>query len=234
MGDDADGTQLVEVRSYALVPGGAPAFVEHFAARFLGPQERLGMDIVGLFTVPGDDARFVWVRRFLDPASRGAALAAFYGGPVWAEHGPRANELMVDHTDAHLLRPDPSLPSFAATHVPHDARPAAGPAAPAGQVVLATFDLPRAAGLPEGVAATMAREASAAGAAELGRLVTAAVANDFPRLPVHDAPVAAWLLSAGPAEATGPAVAAARAVAAAHGLAVRTTVLAPTPHSTLR
>ena len=236
--DDGDGRQLVEVRSYALVPGGAGPFVDHFEAHFLGSQEGLGMDIVGLFTVPGDDARFVWVRRVLDPARRGAALAAFYGGPVWAEHGGRANELMVDHTDVHLLRPDASRPAFATGHVRHDDRPAgaAAPGAgdrPAGAVVVATYDLPRPADLPDAVAAAMGPAAAGAGAVELGRLVTADVANDFPRLPVHeDRPVAVWLLSdhaGGEAGAT-----AAREVAAAHGLAVRTTVLAPTTRSTLR
>jgi hypothetical protein len=81
-------------------------------------REELGMDIVGQFRVPGDDARFVWIRRYLDPAGRAAALTAFYGGSVWKEFGPRANELMVDHTDVHLLVPDPSGPLFAANHVP--------------------------------------------------------------------------------------------------------------------
>jgi hypothetical protein len=97
--------QLVELRSYAVVPGQVEAFVEHFELHFLACQEELGMDVVGQFTVPGDDARFVWIRRFLEPSARGDALARFYGGPVWKEFGPRANELMVDHTDVHLLVP---------------------------------------------------------------------------------------------------------------------------------
>jgi NIPSNAP len=114
--------QLVELRSYALVPGQVEAFVEHFELHFLASQEELGMDVVGQFTVPGDDARFVWVRRFLEPSARGDALARFYGGPVWKEFGPRANELMVDHTDVHLLVPHRSAPAFAADHVPHAQR----------------------------------------------------------------------------------------------------------------
>jgi NIPSNAP len=115
-------TQLVELRSYTLVPGRVEAFVEHFERHFLASQEELGMDIVGQFTLPGDDARFVWVRRFLDPAARAEAMASFYSGPTWKEFGPRANELMIDHTDVHLLVPDRSTPAFVPNHAPHARR----------------------------------------------------------------------------------------------------------------
>ncbi|HLM63429.1 MAG TPA: NIPSNAP family protein [Acidimicrobiales bacterium] len=256
--------QLVELRSYRLVPGAADAFAEHFERRFLASQEGLGMDIVGQFTVPGDDARFVWVRRFLRPAARGAALERFYTGPVWEAFGPRANELMVDHTDVHLLTPDRSAPEFAAGHVAHAARtagdggdPGDGPgrvpgsgAEPASTVVAAVYDLgdgPRILGLPTlptGAAAAMA-DAIAPGpgagpgacpgptVVELGRLVTASVPNDFPRLPVHEGvTVGVWLLSDGAGGDAGTA--AAEAVATRLGLPVRTTRLAPTARSTLR
>ncbi len=69
------------------------------------------------------------------------------------------------------------------------------------------------------------REAN--GVTELGRLVTAGVPNDFPRLPVHeDVTVAVWILSdrAGGDDAT----AAAEASAGARGLPLRTTRLTPT------
>jgi hypothetical protein len=256
-------SQLVELRSYGLVPGAAGTFADYFEHHFLASQEELGMDIVGQFTVPGDDARFVWVRRFLRPAARGAALEAFYTGPVWEAFGPRANELMVDHTDVHLLAPDRSAPPFAAGHVPHAARdggdgrdgegPHADPAAePASTVVAAVYDLghgaraPRVPSLPPGAAEAMAdalgpgRAAGAGtgsgprrGVAELGRLVTAPVPNDFPRLPVHEGVnVAVWLLS----DRTGgdAGTAAAEAVAARLGLPLRSSRLAPTARSTLR
>ena len=218
---DGELSQLVELRSYEIVPGGVPAFVEHFEAHFLDSQAALGMDIVGLFTVPDDDARFVWVRRFRDPAGRADALAAFYGGPVWQEFGPRANELMIDHTDVHLLVPHPSGPPFAEGHVP--------PAEPR-TVVIATYDL----GDAELPAAAMSRELAAApasGVTELGRLVTAGVPNDFPRLPVHeDVTVGVWLL----ADPSGGAAAVTLAQAvAAEGLSVRTMPVTPTFHSTL-
>ena len=222
--------QLVEFRSYTLVPGQAGAFAEHFERRFLVSQEELGMDIVGQFTVPGDDARFVWVRRFRDPAGRGQALASFYGGPTWAEFGPRANDLMIDHTDVHLLVPDPSGPDFAADHIAHARRPAGGER-PGSTVVAAVYDLGGADGSPAALWPAGDREAN--GVTELGRLVTAGVPNDFPRLPVHeDVTVAVWILSdrAGGDDAT----AAAEASAGARGLPLRTTRLTPTARSTLR
>jgi hypothetical protein len=239
MNDRAEVTELVELRSYRLLPSAAEAFAVHFEAHFLASQERLGMDVVGQFTVPGDDARFVWVRRFRDPSTRAESLARFYGGPVWEQFGPRANELMVDHTDVHLLVPDRSLPSFARDHVPHEeradglgGRPGDGDGVDS-TVVAAVFDMAGPGELDAAFTVSLADAASAAGVAELGRLVTAEVANDFPRLPVHEGvTVAVWLVSEQPGGRA--ATAAAQAVATAHGLDVRTTALTPTARSTLR
>jgi hypothetical protein len=221
-------SQLVELRSYEIVPGGVPAFVEHFEAHFLASQEALGMDIVGQFTVPGDEARFVWIRRFLDPSGRADALAQFYGGPVWQEFGPRANELMVDHTDVHLLVPHPSGPAFAAGHVPHAQR---GDVSDEPRtVVIAVYDLGDA-DLPAVAMSRALDGVPAAGVSELGRLVTAGVPNTFPRLPVHeDVTVGVWLL----ADPSGGAAAVATAQAvAAEGLSVRTMPVTATFRSTL-
>jgi hypothetical protein len=224
-------TQLVELRNYVLAPSAAPAFAEHFERHFLASQEELGMDIVGQFTVPGDDGRFVWIRRFSSPSTRGAALSAFYTGPVWKEFGPRANELMVDHTDVHLLVPDD--PDFAADHVPHASR--SGPAGLAGlagsTVVAAVFELGGGSLGPAGD--VDAGTEGGAGVRELGRLVTAGVANDFPRLPVHEGgAVGVWLL----ADEVGgrAATALAETVADRRGLGLHILRLAPTRHSTLR
>jgi len=245
MGREGNRRQLVELRRYSLRPGTAAAFVEHFERHFLASQEAHGMDVVGQFTVPGDDARFVWVRRFLRPAERGAALRAFYSGPVWSEHGPRANDLMVDHSDVHLLVPDPSGPPFVADHRPHGERPGTvGEAGSGGRqastVVAALYDLDGADRQPAGAwSAALAAAADAAstaradaGVTELGRLATAGVPNDFARLPVHDDPVVVWLLT----DPTGgdAGVAAAEALAAHHHGAVRTMRLTPTARSTLR
>jgi hypothetical protein len=221
--------QLVELRSYTLVPGASEPFARHFEDHLVDGQEELGMDVVGRFQVPGDDARFVWVRRYLEPANRGAALAAFYGGSVWEEFGPRANELMVDFSDVHLLAPDPSSPPFAADHVGLSRRD--------GQwvgdmVVAAIFDL-AAGSEPADLTAAMDKALAAAPSddvTELGRLVTAHVANDFPRLPVHeDVDVTVWLLADRTAGGDGAAATAlARDVATTTQLPLRTITLRPT------
>jgi hypothetical protein len=233
-GMDAPSTdQLVELRNYRLVAGGFDPFTDHFEQRFLASQESLGMDIVGQFRVAGHDDRFVWVRRYRDPRARADALARFYGGPVWAEHGPLANELMVDHTDVHLLAPDPSGPAFAADHVPHAQRAEGASSEPGSTLVAAIFEVDEAGRLDPALAAAMDRELDRRPeVAERGRLVTAGVPNDFPRLPVHERPVAAWLLS-DTAGGRG-AVAAGAEVAVRCGLPSRTLRLEPTPRSTLR
>lgn len=222
--------QLVEFRNYRIVPGGVDDFVEHFEARFLASQEELGMDIVGQFRVPGAE-RFVWVRRYLDPSVRAAALTSFYTGPVWKEFGPRANELLVDHTDVHLLVPDPTGPPLAADHVAHGERtgPPTGAASPSS-VVAAVFDIAARDRIPPDV--TEAMTATVSGALELGRLVTSSTPNNFPPLPVHeDAAVALWLLS--DVDGGEAAIAAATEVADRCALPVRTITLAPTARSTL-
>jgi hypothetical protein len=103
-------------------------------------------------------------------------------------------------------------------------------------VVLALYDLAGPRDLLPPVTDAMASAARAAGAdgvTELGRLVTADVPNDFPRLPVHEGVcVAAWLLSDRTGGGAGTAIA--ESVGADHGLPVRVTPLRPTARSTLR
>jgi hypothetical protein len=227
--------QLVEFRNYTLVPGAADAFVEHFEQHFLASQEALGMDIVGQFTVPGDDARFVWVRRYREPVGRAEALGTFYTSPVWKEFGPRANELMVDVSDVYLLRPDPSSPTFGDDHVPHAERAGRSSDHSGSAVVAAVFDLGDQDAIPEELARAMTdavRAGEAYGVVEHGRLVTASVVNDFPALPVHeDTTVALWLLAA-PDDGAG-AVAATDRVSERFPPA-RRIELRPTARSTIR
>ena len=201
--------QLVEFRNYEIVPGGIDAFVEHFEDHFLESQEELGMDIVGQFRVADDAQRFVWIRRYLEPSSRGASLGRFYTGPVWKEFGPRANELMVDHTDVHLLVPHSSASAFAASHVPHKEQRGAAIEA-TSTVVAAFYEVDERLGLSPDLVSEMAAAVNEVpGVVEVGRLVTAAVPNDFVVLPVHDDAIALWLLSDHEQGAAAVAVAAA-------------------------
>jgi hypothetical protein len=97
-------------------------------------------------------------------------------------------------------------------------------------VVIATYDLGDA-DLPAAAMSRALAGAPEAGVTELGRLVTAGVPNDFPRLPVHeDVTVGVWLL-ADPSDGAA-AVALAQAVAG-EGLSVRALPVTPTFRSTL-
>ena len=225
--------QLVELRNYQLAPGAAPAFAEHFEAHFLASQEALGMDIVGQFLIVDDDDHFVWVRRYLDPARRSESLGRFYSSPTWKEFGPRANELMVDVSDVHLLVPHPSRPGFANGHVPHAERHDAAVVDDRSTVVATCYQLADAATLSPWVVAEMAAAlGEVPNVAELGRLVSAGIGNDFPALPIHEDTVALWMLSDHDQGHAASAVAA--AVGERCDLDARTLRLAPTRRSTLR
>lgn len=103
---------VVELRQYTLKPGATDILVEIFEANFVESQEELGMTIGGLFHDRDDADRFVWMRGFASMEERREALAAFYGGPVWKQHGPAANATMVDSNDVLLLRPtEPAHPA---------------------------------------------------------------------------------------------------------------------------
>ncbi len=63
------------------------------------------MKVIGQFHDSEDPDRFVWLRGFSDMPSRGQALEAFYGGPVWKAHRDAANATIVDSDNVLLLRP---------------------------------------------------------------------------------------------------------------------------------
>lgn len=96
---------VLELRQYTLHPGQRDVLIELFERELLESQEAVGIRIVGQFCDVDDPDRFVWLRGFTDMNARRAALEAFYGGPVWAEHRDAANATMVDSSDVLLLRP---------------------------------------------------------------------------------------------------------------------------------
>jgi hypothetical protein len=95
---------IVELRQYTLRPGRRDDLIELFDREFVEPQEDLGMAVLGQFRDLDDPDRFVWLRGFADMGVRLRGLEAFYGGPVWKEHGPAANDTMIDSEDVLLLR----------------------------------------------------------------------------------------------------------------------------------
>jgi hypothetical protein len=189
---------VVELRRYTLHPGARDTLVRLFDAHFVEGQERCGMRVIGQFRDLDDPDRFVWLRGFADMEARTRALEAFYGGPVWKEHGPAANATMVDHTDVLLLRPAPGTAGFR-----FDPRLRPEPESPgvAGGVVIATIDH-----LSEPAADAVAARPGGTDAGVLARLVTEPARNPFARLPVReDANVLVTFSSYATADAYRPA-----------------------------
>jgi len=96
---------VVELRQYTLHPGKRDALIDVFDNHLVEPQEETGMKVIGQFRDLDRPDRFVWMRGFDDMESRWASLAAFYGGPVWAEHKDAANATMISSDDVLLLAP---------------------------------------------------------------------------------------------------------------------------------
>ena len=147
------------------------------------------MAVGGLFHDRDDAERFVWIRGFASMDHRREALAAFYGGPVWKQHGPAANATMVDSDDVLLLRP---------TAPPHPpARP--GARAPVGAEPVGDEWVVVTAWLHEpgrGTCDWLARDVQPALEKTLETFVatwrTEPAANTFPALPVRDDHAFVW------------------------------------------
>jgi hypothetical protein len=174
---------VIELRQYTLRPGRRDELIELFDREFLETQEEVGMSVLGQFRDLDDPDRFVWLRGFRDMEVRHRALSAFYGGPVWAEHGPAANDTMIDSDDVLLLRPVPSGSGFA---VSPGARPPVGTPPPDRFVAATVWSFPP--GRNDGIA--LIRDGllpvlEETGAAPLAFLTTETAPNTFTRLPVR-------------------------------------------------
>ncbi|MBM7168427.1 NIPSNAP family protein [Streptomyces sp. G44] len=177
---------MIELRQYTLRPGRRDELIELFDGELIEPQEKAGMDVLGQFRDLDDPDRFVWLRGFPDMATRHRALTAFYGGPVWAEHGPRANDTMLDSDDVLLLRPEPRPePAANGLTVSPSRRPPVGAPAPDLFVAATVWFFPPGyaggARIRDGLLPVL-RET---GPAPFALLVTEHAHNTFPRLPVR-------------------------------------------------
>ena len=104
---------IFELRRYRLLPGRREALIRLFDSEFIESQETLGMRVEGEFRDLDDPDCFVWVRSFENMEARTEALASFYGGPVWKEHGPAANATMLNSDNVLLLKPVAGVSPFA-------------------------------------------------------------------------------------------------------------------------
>ncbi|MER6346572.1 NIPSNAP family protein [Streptomyces sp. NPDC001595] len=192
---------LIELRQYTLRPGRRDELIALFDREFVEAQEEAGatgmprtaeaagraeapgMIVLGQFRDLDDPDRFVWLRGFRDMAVRRHALTAFYDGPVWAEHGPRANATMVDSDDVLLLRP---LSDASGVTVSPAQRPPVGAPAPERFVSATVWSFPP--GRHDGIA--LIRDGllpvlRGTGPAPLTALTTETAHNTFPRLPIR-------------------------------------------------
>jgi hypothetical protein len=169
---------VFELRHYTLHPGQRDTLIELFEREFIESQLDCGITLPGLFIDLDRPDRFIWLRGFADMAARADALARFYTGPVWQRHRAAANATMIDSDNVLLLKP------FGA---------ASAAAARVGQLFL-LIDVELAESgvdLAEADAMLSAR----IDADIVGRWVTDATPNNFPRLPVREGERhALWLL----------------------------------------
>jgi quinol monooxygenase YgiN len=186
-GNRATCSPIVDLRQYTLYPGTRNAFIDLFDREFVETQEALGMRVIGQFRDLGDPNRFVWMRGFADMPAREKALTDFYiNGATWRTHSERARSLMIDSTDALLLRPATSTSGFA-LEAP-DRRTAIDSALPQGLVVAAIHSLPAPANADflEFFERAVEPVHQDAGATILGAFVTEHSPNNFPRLPLRE------------------------------------------------
>ena len=184
---------IFELRRYRLLPEGREALIRLFDREFVEPQEALGMRVEGEFRDLDDPDSFVWVRSFRDMEARTEALASFYSGPVWKEHGPAANATMLNSDNVLLLKPTAGVDPFA-HNLPRDAE--AGRSRAKGLIVVNICSL--APGTEEDFSGFFRDHAlpfiHEAGARIDGLFVTERSRNGFPRLPVREGEtVFVWL-----------------------------------------
>jgi hypothetical protein len=180
---------IVELRQYLLQPGRREDLIELFDREFVETQEAVGMDVLGQFRDLDRPDHFVWLRRFDNMESRRESLAAFYGGPVWAQHSEAARATMIDTDDVLLLRPLSADVEFGV----------AGPAvrdrdAKSGAVaVLIQHRKPgREREFNAHFESNVRAQLESVGARSIGIYETEPAENTFPRLPVRDANVLVW------------------------------------------
>jgi len=183
---------VIELRRYTIKPGEREHFARYFESYFPEAFEQLGAMVFGQFLERDKDDMFVWLRGFRDMDARAVVNSSFYYGPLWKEHRTTMNDRLIDSDDVLLLRP---LDAAHAVPVFPTVDPVNELAGARGAVVAEIFAVK-----PGQVEALAQRAAPvfagyrAAGARELGVLVTLDAKNNFPQLPVReDGPYIVWL-----------------------------------------
>src|SRR6185503_1827691 len=95
---------VIELRRYTVRPGERENFAEYFDAYFPEAFQQLGSIFFGQFFERDNPSMFTWLRGFKDMDEYAIVKTAFYFGPVWKEHKPTVNSLIVDSDNVLLLR----------------------------------------------------------------------------------------------------------------------------------
>ena len=95
----------IELRNYLLKSGARDRFIQYFKDHFVESQNALGAYTPGVFRIKDEDDRFLWIRGFDSMQERSRFLPAFYGGEVWKEFGPAANDMMLEWHNVNLIKP---------------------------------------------------------------------------------------------------------------------------------
>jgi quinol monooxygenase YgiN len=175
---------IVEYRRYTLHPGRRDELITLFEREFVETQEEQGMTLLGQFRALDKPDLFVWLRGFPDMATRGAGLAAFYGGPAWKTNRDAANATMIDSDDVFLLRTSAPHPGFQ-----HDTRaraPRGATSSPDGLFLGITWMEDDSAAFAAQFERSIAPALQQAGGTLLATYATAHEDNNFPALPVRD------------------------------------------------
>lgn len=224
---------IVELRRYRLVPGGRDTLIDLFEREFLESQDAVGAHVLGQFRLEGEPDQFVWLRGFTDMGARRQALERFYGGPVWAEHGPAANATMHDSDDVHLLQ---ALAPADGVVRPNRPRRPKGALSAGGARFIAVLYRLREPGRAADFDRALRQLFAEAGIDPLASFTSFTGANDFPRLPVNaGGPVHAVLMRFDSAVGSEAALLALPpSLAGQLRAAPETLILSPTPRSLLR
>jgi hypothetical protein len=96
---------VLELRNYLLRPGMRSEFSNYFAEHLVQPQIDMGGYVLGQYRVKDAPDNFLWLRGFNSMETRSRFLPGFYSGPIWKQHGQKANSMMLNSDNVHLLKP---------------------------------------------------------------------------------------------------------------------------------
>jgi hypothetical protein len=82
---ESDSSAVLDLRTYALVPGGRDEFDRIFREDAFPMLRRAGVQVVGYGPSLADDRHYFLARAFRSVAERERQLSAFYGSDEWRE-----------------------------------------------------------------------------------------------------------------------------------------------------